>query len=98
MISVSERVLKPAVKAAIFAYQKIVSPALHALAGPGSGCRFVPTCSSYMDQAVQRHGMLKGGALGFKRLCACHPFGRSGWDPVPPAKSEVSLKTGKAIS
>jgi putative membrane protein insertion efficiency factor len=54
-----------------------------------SACRFHPTCSEYMREAVEKHGPAKGVALGFKRLVKCHPFHRGGFDPVPaaPARS-----------
>ena len=46
-------------------------------------CRFEPTCSSYTIQALQKHGVFKGGWLALKRIFSCHPWGRSGYDPVP---------------
>lgn len=46
-------------------------------------CRFYPTCSEYMRQAIIKYGVLKGGWLGIKRLCKCHPFHPGGNDPVP---------------
>jgi putative membrane protein insertion efficiency factor len=46
-------------------------------------CRFHPSCSHYFAQAVERHGALKGGWLGVRRLLRCQPFGGSGYDPVP---------------
>jgi putative membrane protein insertion efficiency factor len=45
--------------------------------------RFTPTCSTYAIQAIERHGPVKGVWLGTKRICRCHPWGRSGYDPVP---------------
>jgi hypothetical protein len=58
-------------------YKQFVSPCLpHA-------CRFEPTCSVYMYQAIQKKGLLKGTLLGVKRLLRCHPFCRGGIDPVP---------------
>ncbi|WP_428658104.1 membrane protein insertion efficiency factor YidD [Runella sp.] len=59
------------------AYQVALSPYL-----PNS-CRYTPTCSHYMIQAVQKHGALKGGWLGLKRIASCHPWGGHGYDPVP---------------
>lgn len=46
-------------------------------------CRYDPTCSTYVLEAVEGHGMIKGGLLGARRLCRCHPWGGSGYDPVP---------------
>ncbi len=58
-------------------YQAMISPFF-----PPS-CRFVPTCSAYGVEAIQKHGPLKGGWLTFKRISKCHPWGKSGFDPVP---------------
>ena len=46
-------------------------------------CRFTPTCSEYMKQAVIKYGVIKGGWLGIKRICRCHPLNPGGYDPVP---------------
>ncbi|MDR2556840.1 MAG: membrane protein insertion efficiency factor YidD [Bacteroidales bacterium] len=46
-------------------------------------CRFTPTCSAYAVEAIEKYGALKGGWLTLKRLLRCHPFGGSGYDPVP---------------
>jgi hypothetical protein len=50
----------------------------------GGGCRFTPTCSDYASEAVSEYGILKGTALGLRRLAHCRPLGGSGFDPVPP--------------
>jgi len=67
----------------IYLYRWGVSPLLHAIAGPGSGCRFEPTCSAYAEEAIRRHGGLRGLSLCVARVCRCHPWGGCGWDPVP---------------
>ena len=64
-------------------YKRTVSPLLAWLGGPATGCRFQPTCSEYFMQAVETHGFPRGSWLGLKRLCRCHPWGGSGYDPVP---------------
>ncbi len=46
-------------------------------------CRFRPTCSEYMKEAIERYGSFKGIGMGLKRLLRCHPFGKYGYDPVP---------------
>jgi putative membrane protein insertion efficiency factor len=74
---------KRLVKFFIRMYQLTLSPLLGALVGPGGGCRFEPTCSRYCSEAVEKFGVIRGGWLGVKRLCRCHPWGGSGYDPVP---------------
>ena len=46
-------------------------------------CRYSPTCSQYTLEALKKHGLLKGGKLAVKPIMSCHPFGGSGYDPVP---------------
>lgn len=58
-------------------YQLTVSPLL------GSPCRFVPSCSVYAKEAIEKHGAIKGMVLTIKRLGKCHPFHSGGYDPVP---------------
>ena len=52
--------------------------------GPWHGyCKHIPTCSEYMKQAIDMHGVIKGSFLGIKRILKCNPFGTYGYDPVP---------------
>lgn len=51
-----------------------------------STCRFEPTCSSYFLEALKVHGLVKGSYLGIKRILSCHPWGKTGYDPVPEKK------------
>jgi len=67
--------------ALIKGYQKFISPLTP------STCRFQPTCSHYSAEALKQHGLLKGGALALKRIARCHPWGGSGYDPVPKKDS-----------
>jgi putative membrane protein insertion efficiency factor len=49
----------------------------------GRRCRYLPTCSDYTRQAIEKHGAWHGSVLGFSRICRCHPWGGEGFDPVP---------------
>jgi putative membrane protein insertion efficiency factor len=53
----------------------------------GGHCRFVPSCSEYAVEALTTHGPLRGSWLTLRRILRCHPFGGSGFDPVPPARN-----------
>lgn len=68
---------KRLVLAIIRLYQRYISPIL-----PDS-CIYVPTCSQYAVQAIEKYGVLKGCSLGFRRILRCHPFHAGGYDPVP---------------
>ena len=63
--------------AVIRGYQYAISPLL------GQNCRYLPTCSEYTAEAVTKYGAIRGGWLGVKRVCRCHPWHPGGYDPVP---------------
>jgi putative membrane protein insertion efficiency factor len=58
-------------------YQRLISPLL------GPRCRFYPSCSHYAAEALQMHGVVRGGALAVRRITRCHPLNPGGYDPVP---------------
>ncbi len=66
-----------ALRGGVRGYRYFVSPMLPA------SCRFHPSCSEYADEAIARHGALRGGWLAARRLCRCGPWHRGGYDPVP---------------
>lgn len=69
--------MQPLVVTLIHFYQRFISPLL------GSNCRYYPTCSHYMVEAIEKYGVSKGGWLGMKRIMRCHPWHEGGFDPVP---------------
>lgn len=72
-------------------YQLGISPWLP------SSCRYLPTCSDYALEAVGRHGPVVGGWLALRRILRCHPFGGSGYDPVPSRREQsVRHRHGRA--
>ena len=68
--------MKFAVLSLLELYKAFVSPFLP------PACRFEPTCSEYMRQAVEKYGAMKGSWLGIKRILRCQPFSKGGYDPV----------------
>ncbi len=60
-------------------YQKFISPFLKAF---GVNCKYYPSCSEYMKQAIEKYGFIKGFYLGIKRIGRCHPFSKGGYDPL----------------
>lgn len=71
------RIVAAAMIAAVRFYQGAISPMMPA------ACRYQPTCSQYAVEAIRKYGPLRGGWLALKRICRCHPWGGSGYDPVP---------------
>ncbi len=81
MTGVGQLVAKPLL-GLVWLYRKGISPLL------GANCRFEPSCSSYADQALREYGGFKGGWLALKRISRCHPWGGSGYDPLPDKEDE----------
>lgn len=74
--------MKPFLLFLLRIYKWVFSPLFFYL---GARCRFEPSCSNYMAQAIEVHGVTPGLKLGLRRLCRCHPWGGgAGYDPVPP--------------
>lgn len=67
-------------------YRYAISPLL------GANCRYQPTCSAYAEEALRRHGVLRGGWLALKRISRCNPWGGSGYDPVPESDDGTSSR------
>jgi putative membrane protein insertion efficiency factor len=68
--------MRPLVLSAISFYRHFVSPLMF------PACRFVPSCSQYAEEAVEKYGVLRGSWLALKRLLRCHPFVEGGYDPL----------------
>lgn len=82
-------VLARLLTAVVVAYRRYVSPALPAR------CRFYPSCSAYAQEALAKHGALRGTGLAVWRLLRCHPFHPGGYDPVPdPNRRRAADVTG----
>ena len=85
MINIFEKSIKILILILLKAYKFLISPLL------GTNCRFLPSCSDYAYEAITYKGVIKGGALAIKRLTKCHPWGKSGYDPVNKQKKENIL-------
>ena len=72
----------------VLAYRNLLSPVMPA------SCRYMPTCSAYALEALGRYGALRGGWLAAARICRCHPWGGSGFDPVPDRGSPTARTLG----
>lgn len=73
-----------ALVALVRAYQYLISPLLR------PSCRYLPTCSEYCVQALHCHGSFRGSILAIRRIARCHPWGGSGYDPIPDAQASTS--------
>lgn len=82
MMQAVSRVVAVPFLALVVVYRYGLSPWL------GRPCRFAPSCSEYALEALRRHGGVRGGWLTLLRLARCHPWGGSGYDPVPPSASQ----------
>jgi len=76
------RILALPLRAIVWVYRYAISPLI------GANCRYQPTCSAYAEEALCKHGAFKGGWLALKRIGRCHPWGGSGYDPVPGIEGE----------
>jgi len=81
------RVVSATMQGVVRGYQLLISPLL-----PPS-CRYLPSCSDYAIEALARHGALRGGGLALRRLFRCHPWGASGYDPVPGRRYGKAAET-----
>ncbi len=70
-------------------YRYVISPYFP------SRCRYLPTCSEYMEDALKLHGPIKGLGMGLKRIARCNPMGSSGYDPVPGTDHDFDCKHGR---
>ena len=87
-------IAKPVTLQLLRAYKLAISPMLP------QACRYVPTCSEYAMEAVERYGALRDGWMAFARVLRCHPFAHSGYDPVAKHATawEGSAQGGAGLS
>lgn len=83
------RIVAVLLNALITLYRVMVSPWL------GVNCRYQPTCSAYAQEAILRHGPVKGLWLAARRVSRCHPWGGHGYDPVPPVTAALLPKASR---
>jgi putative membrane protein insertion efficiency factor len=74
-------------------YRAVLSPLIVAMFG--RACRFEPSCSRYAEIAINRHGIVRGGAMALGRLARCHPLGAHGYDPVPASVAAAGKTSGR---
>jgi len=79
----SPSIISRCLLALIAAYRYLISPLL------GANCRYSPSCSAFAQEALCRHGALRGSWLSIKRVCRCHPFHEGGYDPVPDTNEQT---------
>jgi putative membrane protein insertion efficiency factor len=82
------RLIVRVLTALVRGYQLLLRPLLP------PACRYQPTCSEYALDALRTHGAARGSWLATRRICRCHPWGGSGYDPVPPAQQALSSSSG----
>ena len=82
MINVFEKSIKNLILISLKTYKFLISPII------GTNCRFLPSCSDYAYEVITEKGLIKGSILAIKRLTKCHPWGKSGYDPVNKQKKE----------
>ena len=85
MVNMFEKSMKILILTLLKIYKFLISPFL------GNNCRFLPSCSDYAYEVINEKGVIKGSILAIKRLTKCHPWGRSGYDPVNNQKKENIL-------
>ena len=85
MIISLEKLIKNTILICLKIYKFLISPIF------GINCRFLPSCSDYAFEVITEKGVIKGSILAIKRLTKCHPWGRSGYDPVNKEKKENIL-------
>jgi len=86
-----KRILQLSILHLLRGYKRLISPLL------APACRYLPTCSEYAMEAVERHGAGRGGILALWRLLRCHPLAAAGYDPVPTSgREKVSPETFRA--
>tara|TARA_B100000989_G_scaffold11775_1_gene8063 strand:+ start:108 stop:365 length:258 start_codon:yes stop_codon:yes gene_type:complete len=82
MLNIFEKSIKILILTLLKTYKLLISPFL------GTNCRFLPSCSDYAYEVITEKGVIKGSILAIKRLTKCHPWGKSGYDPVNKQKKE----------